>query len=636
VNGRIGRLECRYKVVGTRGEAAAVAAPLDRLAAADLRRALTEALDRVVGDDEAVYVVRRVEARLAWTGRCDHPALAPAWGERLARSVLRTLADGRDVVRFDSEADHAAHFLADLVDGHAWDRWVYGAFAPLRLLGTAGAARAVLLEQPERLQAVLSAVRQLGALERLLALVDDGATLEPLWDGSPEPAADPDADPAYPVFLAVLRLADRLGLWAAERPPNERLWQTCAAATPLPTTWRDRSELTATFVAMLSLLAARGHLREPAASPTAFESALDELDWLDTTTVRSSLDHIGAGGTLPSTTVVHAPTSRQRRLLADLAELAGRAELRLDAERLDSAGNALRVLAALPPRWGDDAMARTVIERLLAAAREIRPEAARRLQEGDADGALLALPAAARTAAAPAYKFLARLGPDAVQVAAALGGAAGMEVGGKAVASPCAGVFLLLRAALDARMPALAERSGYPPAGVVLLSLALRWAGRAGAPDGRIDPGLALLVEAPATLKELRATWRATPAAAHRRWRAALGESVTPPLRRRGGRALREGRLGVPAADAALGLTALALLHAWARWLRGFSASSAPFLLDEFIRRPGSIIPLGDDLLVRLERRPLDVVLDVAGYTDDLDLAPLGRRGRLRFELEAL
>jgi hypothetical protein len=634
VNGRIGRLECRYELVGAaRREAAVVSQRLVGLADADIGQALGQVLERALGDDEAVYVLRHVEARLALPGG-DHPALVSALGERLARAVLRDLAEGRDVVRFESEADHAAHFLADLVDGNAWDRWIYGVFAPLRPLGTAGAARAVLLEHPERAHQVLSTVRRLGALDKVLVLVDDGTTLESLWNGHPKPASDPDADPARPVFLAVLRFADRLGLWAGERPSTDELWQSDAVTTALPITWRDRSELTASFVAMLSLLAARGHLRDPAPSPAAVEAALDELDWLDTSTVLASLARFGERQMLPSTAESSAPTSRQGLLLADLTELLERRQLRLAAEQLDSTGNALRILAALGPRWSDDAMARTMIERLVGAAKEIRLQEAGCLLKGDPEGALHALSTASRDAAGSAYRFLVRLGNEGVQVAAGLRAAGAEGVGGKTVDSPCAGVFLLVRAALDTRLPALAERTGYPAADFVLLSLALRWAGRAGSAEGRIDPGLALLVEPPMTLDGLRAAWRATPAAAHRRWRAASDEILPAPPSRRGGRALRHGRLGLPAADAALGRTALTLLHGWARWLRGFSASSAPFLLHEFIRRPGSITAFGDDLLVRLERRPLDVVLGVAGYTDELDLTRLGRHGRMRFELE--
>src|SRR5262249_360344 len=50
----------------------------------------------------------------------------------------------------------------------------------------------------------------------------------------------------------------------------------------------------------------------------------------------------------------------------------------------------------------------------------------------------------------------------------------------------CAGVFLLLRAISDVRLPWLVESAGYPPKGLptrldtLLITLALRWAGEPG------------------------------------------------------------------------------------------------------------------------------------------------------------
>ena len=56
-------------------------------------------------------------------------------------------------------------------------------------------------------------------------------------------------------------------------------------------------------------------------------------------------------------------------------------------------------------------------------------------------------------------------------------------------------------------------------------------------------------------------------------------------------------------------------------------------IVDSFVRRPGHVARTGDDLFVQLEPRPLDVVLAIAGYTDELDLRPLYGAGRLRFEV---
>ena len=65
------------------------------------------------------------------------------------------------------------------------------------------------------------------------------------------------------------------------------------------------------------------------------------------------------------------------------------------------------------------------------------------------------------------------------------------------------------------------------------------------------------------------------------------------------------------------------LVRLWARWLRGFSAASVPYLLDELVRRPGLVRRDGTGVHVELDPRPLDVVLEIAGYIGDLPASPL-------------
>jgi hypothetical protein len=87
-----------------------------------------------------------------------------------------------------------------------------------------------------------------------------------------------------------------------------------------------------------------------------------------------------------------------------------------------------------------------------------------------------------------------------------------------------------------------------------------------------------------------------------------------------GRRGLRRGRLGIADHDLVVELAAATLLRLWARWLPGFSEASVPYLLEQFVRRPGSVRLDGDGLLVELEPRPLDVVLELAGYTSPLSV----------------
>jgi hypothetical protein len=84
--------------------------------------------------------------------------------------------------------------------------------------------------------------------------------------------------------------------------------------------------------------------------------------------------------------------------------------------------------------------------------------------------------------------------------------------------------------------------------------------------------------------------------------------------------ALEAGRLGLPETDLTLALTAMALLRLWARWLPQFAASSIPYLLENFIRRSGRVSMDERRIFVELDSLPLDVVIELAGYT-----APLAR-----------
>jgi hypothetical protein len=91
--------------------------------------------------------------------------------------------------------------------------------------------------------------------------------------------------------------------------------------------------------------------------------------------------------------------------------------------------------------------------------------------------------------------------------------------------------------------------------------------------------------------------------------------------------------LNTPDSDLTTGLLAIALLRMWARWLPQLADSSAPYLLRNFIHRAGRVQVSPGVISVAMEPRPLDVVLEMAGYLADLERVPwLGDRS-LRFEI---
>ncbi len=107
--------------------------------------------------------------------------------------------------------------------------------------------------------------------------------------------------------------------------------------------------------------------------------------------------------------------------------------------------------------------------------------------------------------------------------------------------------------------------------------------------------------------------------AAHRAGREALTGALA---------ALDGAWLGDPGSDLAATLAAAALLRVWARWLGRFAGAGVPFLLENFIRRPGRLSVAGHVLRVELAPGPMDMVLEMAGYLDDLEAVPwlAGRR----------
>ena len=91
--------------------------------------------------------------------------------------------------------------------------------------------------------------------------------------------------------------------------------------------------------------------------------------------------------------------------------------------------------------------------------------------------------------------------------------------------------------------------------------------------------------------------------------------------------ALAENTLGLPSEDLAIGLLAISLLRVWAHWLRQFGDSSVPYLLDQFIRRPGWISVRPDSTVIELASRPLDIVVQMSGYATEIEGVPwLGGR----------
>jgi hypothetical protein len=409
------------------------AARLDRLAQERLADALADALDQALGDDATVYVLRQVDSRMALMVHDDVPdaRLVERWAEQLAGAVMRQIAyapnEGTDLVRFTDQADYVARFAADLVQGRASRLWFYGPLLPRQAQPVADTLRTVLLDNYEHLPAILGYLQRYGALEKLLAALDETA-LQALWSRGLGAHAGPDPASERPLFTNALRLLKRLDLWQRSPPPAETLFQTYLATDPPPADWRDRRGLAVAVLAVLRFLLDRGYLKrmdevESGALESRLGQALSDLDWLDADWLRTSiLDLLGGPACKPPELPVRpsgrGPTPRQRELLNELVALLASERIDLDHTWPNSTANALRLYALLvahAPRWAGDALATTTIQRLLNAWKWVARShtlgiAMHRLRQRDVKGAVDTLPARCRSRATGAFEFLVALG----------------------------------------------------------------------------------------------------------------------------------------------------------------------------------------------------------------------------------
>jgi hypothetical protein len=744
MDGRIGRLHNRYRITGPGEPPAQVAARLDRLARERLPDDLAEAFDRALGEDPAVYVVRRLDVRLALHLADDTSdgRVAANWARGLARALVRAVAGraaGTDVVRFDDRADYVARFLTDLVGGGAWDHWYYHPFEAYRARPSLSETiRDILLDHGDDLPHILAHLRRAGSLGRVLAVLEPVA-LRRVWLRLQGVEVASPHEEARPLLALAVRLLVRLDLWAGPPAEIDLLWAAYAATGPPAADWRDRRSLTAALLAALRFLASRGVVqpvgpRREEILSIPLRGELAELDWLDLDALLLALAEWIAPGSSPSAERLAAgpplpsgPTPRQADLIGDLLAVIRQGGIVLDRSRPDDAANALALFAALvayAPRWAGDPLAPALIERLLSAwAWLARGGTAR----GETDAVLALLPEGARPAAAAPLEELARLGREASAVVASLAAgpsaSAGWDPAERLVETGAAGVLFLLRAIQDLRLPALvaAANRDSPRTPLrldpLLLSLGFQWAGPAGMREGRFDPVLAVLAgleetpepgavgealgdvarevrtrfeaalvrqlaglrllgddpphvyvfdrkgeaqtlvvghaptglwplgrvvrgadEAGAALADWRDLWEK--ATGHRPGFGLAGESAAPREEHQAGEealgaafsALGHGWLGRPAADLLTTLTAAVVLRVWARWLRRFERSTCPYLLTHFLRRPGRFLVRREEVLVEYEPRPLDVVLEMSGYLEELEQVSWlgGRRVRFR------
>jgi hypothetical protein len=582
----IARWRTRYRVGG---ENRGGAERLERAVRERAAESYAAALEEVFGADPAVYVLRRVrmDLTLVNAAMADEPSIARKWGERTCAAVVQTVMrhgdDASRVMRFDDTSAYIAQWIGDLLEGVAWERWYYSAFARYRALSVDDAIAAVLLENRQHLAAILRRLGGKRLVPALLARMPREVARE-LWNtairGEPHAASREE----FRVFVrAAFAIADALELWVNARPEESEIFEEYCATSPRSPDWKQAPALAEAVFAVLLFLQRRSSVRRAAVSePPRVREAVAAFEWLDREWLAAALE-VWLRNEEPRELAAARPpemTALQRRIVDVLRQLLASGVAVLPDAEAASERNALARFAAL-----------AAAEPSLAAHAAVPAAVAWVLQQ--------------QTASAPAA---ARVSSSAQPA--------------PAIESACAGLFLLTRVVIETRLTQLAEAYGLEIEDV-LLDLAEEWqcdvedpgivlwsGGRFGR-RGPDDQGP--YAQDPGARSGRRSTLLHSEIVRLMRDRAAFAPSLAPDEN---------------------ATMAMHLLRLWAYWLRGFAQASGAWLLQQLILRPGVLQVDDARIHVTLRPAPLDVVLEMAHYLDPIAAVPwLGDR-RVTFAID--
>lgn len=760
MNGSISHLHNRYRTIGNNGYEGIIANRLNHICLEKLPILLASFLDHAFGDNQTVYILRQVNIHLALqVNKNDTDSMiARHWSKPIMQGIVEIITrsgqEGMDWVRFDNQAAFIAQFMIDLLNGRSHRFWFYFPFENYPIENMAATIKQVLLDNQENLPKILALLHQEKMLETALAQVDDDA-LSALW----LPIQTEPLENLRPLFIKTLELVDVLELWQESQPAStDLLFHHYLATNPETADWQDQRSLTTAVFTILRYLIQHYHLDTTPLSDKLADQTLKKLmvkwDWLDVDwLIQAITEQLVSSPSknntnLPARPVEWGATPRQKALLESLKSALKNEPPRLDGKQPESTANALRLfslLAAHDSEWAEEAVTKSLIERLLAVWAALLKSSSptksfKYLQKGDIWAAVQLLPASEQSEAVKMFRNVIKLGETAVAIIQQFG----MLEESQTIAVPqtaqtnsmiettSAGIFLLLRPLLDSRLSWLVQQSDYlsdakpTPYAAFLLALGLRWAGQDGIQRGQIDPGISYfagldrshswdfvqsqfasitqadngrfqfeLVQMLANhrlfnpdimflyqvelddlgktlvagadngrlwlfgttefqddLADTVQTWRTS-------WQTATGSSpkivtkgalytslkmledvdpMTNEIYDKGQEAviadlanLSFGGIGLPDHDLTVAITAVALIRLWARWLRQFADSSTSYLLTHLIRRAGRLLIDEKEIIVEIEPRSLDMILEMVGYLDEIERVPWLEPQRVRF-----
>lgn len=588
----------------------AAAARLDRLARHDLPRRVSDHLAEAAPADRRVVLIRKLRVRGRLAGRASDTELADAWGKLLAEGILRSADEHEspdDVCIFADRAEWIAACVGDaLARQSVHAAWWYGPLAQVIAGATLPQALLRLIEQ-ERAETprILACVDGRGILQGLLNTLaaPDRARLVSLC-AQPTERDHVAHDRLRPILAAAL---DVLGLRYAPSEREALLDSWLAHGGAEEPDWRSAAALTRSVAAACRFLAQSGRIGAAQLADAARSQR--PPPWLDPDALRRELE--AAPDTASPIVAALRAALRERDLDPDRLTLTALARLAAGNTDPASMQHARHLIQHAAP----------LVVRLAELPTSSRGAALRAYRDGT--GGALAdggdpHDAALRSSIAPLLESVLAGRPI---VAAA------------SEDSTCIGTAVMLRALADVDLArALAQARGIAPSlpdrpGIVAAALMCAWAGPAAVDaGGRLDAGIALLLgsEVPRDAAALAASLARCDSDALDALADAVAQIVA--AQSPGAGALPECDLAALAGPPSLSLDpafariAWRLLTHWARWLQGFERSSALWLLERTIRRPGRIAASDGRLTVALPPLPLDVALRRAGYLDPLAL----------------
>jgi hypothetical protein len=635
VSFRIGRWNCTYRVIESHPRALLAVDVLERRVRHAVLDAYEATLVEAFTNDPTVYVVRRLDVKLAMhvASEPNGPALARVWGARMGAEAVRVISAASDfanIVCFEDQADFIAHFLSDLLRDLAWQRWCYGAFARFRHTPRHETVLIVLREHSHLLAGIFRSLARLGSMCAVLDLLD-GAAAAALWrEAVRAPTREPDVAEFLLFIRAALHIIATLGLWNALPLDESELLAAYAATRPQPPNWTDRHALSAAVSSILRLTERLGHIAIPheaefeerwRMNTAELANALDwlDLDWLGKVLAARPQQAVPAPRTACNPHVSGA-TPNQARLLARLRQILTTANVPLDRADPDSESNALRifaVLAAAEPEIVAQPATPSILKVLVAAwaaiertadpivaLQQIRagrvPSSLPDLTPGHLD-ALRSASALGAPAADVIHELMTK-GPIALRAAAAED---------DDIHTACAGLFLLVRAISEVRIA---------PPSPVLFALGLQWSGVRDNDLGlAFWSGLAQPEPATAVLKRLDPTvcdqlLVRVENILESRASIDRGSTLITDFGAEFTDVLTDHWPSDVPKQRSITTLSVHLLRLWSQWLRGFAKSSVPYLLRQFIRRAGTIEVRPNEIAVILRPSELDVVLEMSGY----------------------